>query len=294
MGRVALVVTEAATNLVKHTTQGGELLVRSLEVGRIGGIEILALDKGPGIGSVGEALRDGFSTSGSSGTGLGAIRRLSTLFDIHSLPGVGTAILARLWSQALPKMLPRRELEIGVVNLPKPGEEVCGDAWAVEQCPGRSLILVVDGLGHGTGAAQAAIEAVKTFRARPQAAAAEQIEFIHTVRYCGVGNISGVIWNAERSQHMVSHNGTAGYEARKIQEFDYPWRAPASYKPSLLIFHSDGLATRWDLARYPGLAQRHPSLVAGVLYRDFRRGNDDATVLVARARPVQSASSRES
>ena len=144
-GKVALVVTEAATNLVKHAAHGGELLVRTLQCGRVSGIEVLALDKGPGIASVGEALRNGYSTAGSPGTGLGAIARLSTSFDIHSVSGVGTAVLAQLWSASLPRKLPPRGLEIGAVILPHPGEEVCGDSWAVDQRAGRSLLLLADG-----------------------------------------------------------------------------------------------------------------------------------------------------
>src|SRR5258706_8823565 len=130
-GKVALVVTECATNLIKHTSQGGELIISSLNWNGLTGIEILALDKGPGIANVTEALRDGFSTAGSPGTGLGAIARLSDLFDIYSLRDVGTAVLARLWARPLTKEQPRQALEIGVVSLPKPGEEVCGDAWAI-------------------------------------------------------------------------------------------------------------------------------------------------------------------
>jgi hypothetical protein len=77
---------------------------------------------------------------------------------------------------------------------------------------------------------------------------------------------------------MVSYNGTVGYEARKFPEFTYPFPAGA-----LLVIHSDGLGSRWDLAAYPGLACRDPALVAGILYRDFQKGRDDVTVLVARA-----------
>jgi hypothetical protein len=49
-----------------------------------------------------------------------------------------------------------------------------------------------------------------------------------------------------------------------------------------LVLHSDGLGTRWNLNAYPGLSAHHPSLIAGVLYRDFKRGTDDVTVLVAK------------
>jgi anti-sigma regulatory factor (Ser/Thr protein kinase) len=302
LGKVALVVTEAATNLVKHTTDGGELLVRALQCGRVGGIEVLALDKGPGIANVGEALRDGYSTTGSPGTGLGAISRLSTSFDIHSVSGVGTAVLARLWSAPLPRDLSPRGPEIGAVNAPHPGEEACGDGWAVVQRAGRSLILVADGLGHGIVAAEAAVEAGKTFQDRTSLAPAQMVAAIHaalrgtrgaavavaevdvaqqSVRFAGVGNIAGVILSVDERRRLVSRNGTAGHEVRKIQEFTYPWPAGESGRQPLLILHSDGLTSRWDLDRYPGLAQRRPSLIAGVIFRDFNRGRDDVTVVVA-------------
>jgi hypothetical protein len=70
---------------------------------------------------------------------------------------------------------------------------------------------------------------------------------------------------------MVSHNGTAGHVAPRIREFVYDFTVDP-----LVILHSDGLTSRWDLAAYPGLAMQHPSLVAGVLLRDHRRGRDDA------------------
>jgi hypothetical protein len=75
---------------------------------------------------------------------------------------------------------------------------------------------------------------------------------------------------------MVSLAGTAGHNMRKAQSFDYP------YPDGLVLMHSDGLATGWDLDRYPGLAHAHPTLIAGVLFRDYWRQRDDVTVLVAR------------
>lgn len=172
IGKVAIVVTEAAKNLVKHAAHG-ELLLRSLECESVTGIEILALDKGPGMANVIECMRDGYSTASSPGAGLGAIARLSALFDIYSVPNVGTALLARLWSKSLPKrtmvgdekLAPTYyNLDIGAICLPKPGEEISDDAYAVDQRPGRSLILVVDGLGHGRFAAEASMEAVRIFQ----------------------------------------------------------------------------------------------------------------------------------
>ncbi len=51
----------------------------------------------------------------------------------------------------------------------------------------------------------------------------------------------------------------------------------------MLVLHSDGLHTRWDLAAYPGLAARHPAIIGGALLRDFRRQRDDASVVVIKA-----------
>ena len=92
VGRVALVVTEAATNLVKHTPQG-QLLARAFDRGGVAAIEVLAFDQGPGMADICESLRDGYSTSGSPGTGLGAIKRLSEEFDIYTIPGKGCALV---------------------------------------------------------------------------------------------------------------------------------------------------------------------------------------------------------
>ena len=79
---------------------------------------------------------------------------------------------------------------------------------------------------------------------------------------------------------VVSQPGTAGHLARGIREYTYRWPSGA-----LLVLHSDGVSTHHDLTRYPGLGQRHPALIAGVLLRDAGRGRDDATVVVARVRP---------
>src|SRR4030042_4538806 len=164
IGKVALIVTELATNLVKHAERKGHLFIRSLEWGHANGIEILSLDKGPGIEKVTEALHNGYSTRGSPGTGLGAIRRLASVFDLYSLPSLGTAVLASLWSGQLPEHPDNMNLKIGAINLSKPKEDICGDAWAVDQSKTQSLILVADGLGHGIDAAESANEAVKIFQ----------------------------------------------------------------------------------------------------------------------------------
>lgn len=295
-GRAALVVTESATNLYKHGREG-RLLLQPHSMGDVTGIDVLALDKGPGIANLSRCLRDGFSTSGSPGTGLGAIKRLSALVDIYSQVPTGTVLLARLWPDEVPK---ESRWEVGCVCIPYPGEEVCGDTWTIEKKGRQALVLLADGLGHGMSAAEASRSAVRILHDNRHLAPAALLETMHhglrgtrgaavavaevdrdheIVRYAGVGNIVGVVLSGGVSRSLVSHNGTVGHEARKFQEFTCPFPRGA-----VLILHSDGLSARWNLESYPGLLNRDPSLIAGVLYRDAQRGRDDATVLVLRAR----------
>jgi anti-sigma regulatory factor (Ser/Thr protein kinase) len=289
VGQVAIIATEIATNLVKHGG-GGEVLIRELPIG----LELIAIDKGRGMRDISVALSDGYSTSGTAGNGLGAIRRLSSFFDIYSQRDIGTAIVSRTF---VSKEVPRRKLEFGVVCRPKHGEMLAGDGWAEKEEDGQSWILVVDGLGHGPDANEAAIEAVKTFydirgsrgttdciealhgalrKTRGAALAVARLDHVaKQLTFCGVGNIAASITGDGMSRSLISHNGILGHEVRRIQEFKYPWNPG-----SKLIMSSDGLAT-WHLDKYAGLLQKHPALVAGVLYRDYWRQRDDVTVLVA-------------
>jgi anti-sigma regulatory factor (Ser/Thr protein kinase) len=296
-GKVGIVVTEIANNLVQHA-KDGLLLLQVIAKHNIQGLEILGLDTGPGISNISEYIRDGFSTRGTPGNGLGAISRLSSFFDIYSIPNMGTAILCHLWASPIPKSLCSNHLELGVVCLPKAGEEVSGDAWACEISQERSLVLVADGLGHGPLAAEASTKAVRVFAenihrspqeiiaaahqalrsTRGAAVAIAEINFAdQSLRFAGVGNIAGSIFWSGGKYNLVSYNGTVGCEVRKINEFRHQW-----YPGGLLIMHSDGLGTQWRLERYPNLIHKHPSLIAGVLYRDFYRLRDDVTVLVIR------------
>ena len=294
--KLALLVNELGTNLVKHAG-GGELLVRALP-GRPA-LEILALDKGGGMVSVEESFRDGHSTSGSAGTGLGAVRRLASFVDVYSSRPGGTAIVAHVTAPDASGLAARR-WEVGAVCVPKAGEEVCGDDWAAVETAQGYHLMMADGLGHGLGAAEAARAAVQCFERDPTLGPAAQVAAIHqalrgtrgaavavvgidrrtgVVIFAGVGNIAGSIIADHGSRHLASLNGTAGHTLHKITEFSYPWTDDA-----LLLLHTDGLISRWDLDRYPGLVRRHPSLVAGVLFRDFKRGRDDVTVVATRGR----------
>ncbi len=300
LGRVAIIVTELANNVIRHAGRGRIVLQQVDRGAAATGIRLLALDQGPGIRSTGEALRDGFSTAGTAGEGLGAIRRLSSVFDIYSVLDQGTVVLSEVWKG------PQGSdgFEVGSVLLPFPGEEECGDSLEFLSQQKGCQVIIADGLGHGPLAADASREAVRVFResrgADPESPL-RQIQLIHaalhktrgaaaaaafiskeegTLRFCGLGNIAAAIVSPEDHRIAVSHSGIVGHQAHKFQEFSYPWSAE-----SVLIMASDGISTQWRLERYPGLLRRHAALIAGLLVRDFSRGRDDVSVLVVRDRP---------
>jgi len=298
-GRVALVVNELGNNLVRHA-QGGRLLVGAVEDddGRLL-VEVMSLDVGPGIRDIPASLVDGFSTGGTAGQGLGAVRRLSQVFDIYSRAPGGTVVLSRLSADGV---APRASgpVEAGVVRIPAPGEHVCGDNWSLVPRDGRWLLLVADGLGHGPQAMEAADAAVSVLAEAPDGPPSRLLERMHqalratrgaaaalaevdpdagTITFAGVGNIAGRIISGLGDRSLMSQHGTAGVQIRKLQDVAYDWPPHA-----VLVLHSDGFTTRWALGDATDLVQHHPALVAAWVARDQIRGRDDATIVVLKRR----------
>lgn len=292
---LAIIVSELATNLVKHARQG-ELLIQS---DGAGGIEVLTLDRGPGMRDVERCFEDGFSTAGSRGMGLGAIRRLASKSDLYSKVDVGTVQLVRLGDRKTfdPN---RAEFRVRGVSIPHPGETVCGDAWDARITPQSIEIIVADGLGHGLTANTAATEAIRVFRSLAGQSPVRMLAEIHEalratrgaavsiaaldligrrVEYAGIGNIGGLIAAEGATQRMVSLNGTLGCGAPpRPRAFTY-----ALPPGAVVAMFSDGLQSQTGVASYPGLTARDPAVTAATLYRDFKRGKDDATIVVAQS-----------
>jgi anti-sigma regulatory factor (Ser/Thr protein kinase) len=292
--RIALVATELATNILKHGG-GGAVAVNRFGDAQGSGLELLALDKGPGMADVARCLVDGFSTAGSPGTGLGAVVRNSDRHAIYSRTGLGTAVMARFLAESAEAS---RQPEIGAVVDTYPGESLCGDRWVVGHGRLGTTLLLVDGSGHGPHAAHAADTAARVFSDNIDKECVPLVEAIHRalaptrgaalavarvdadvglVRFVGVGNIGALLSSGGEARRMASHNGTVGHVAPRIREFTYPFTMTP-----MVILHSDGLSARWELGAYPGLFASHPSLVAGLLFRDHRRGRDDAAVVAMR------------
>lgn len=291
-GELALLATEASRNVLIHGG-GGEVLLAGTKQGNEPVARIIALDRGPGIANLAQAMTDGYSTAGTMGGGLGAMKRIANTIDVFS-GKTGTIVMLELGES-------RRGdgPQIAGMAIPYPGEQVCGDGWSSHRTPERTVVMLVDGLGHGWGAAEATREALTVFQDRAQLAPAKILEFVHDALrktrgavaaiaeirpgehsfvYAGIGNISCSLYSQGASKSFVSHNGTLGLHASRMQEFRSDWPSDG-----VLVLHSDGLQSKWDLSSYAGLTARHPAVIGGALLRDFRRNRDDASVVVVKA-----------
>jgi anti-sigma regulatory factor (Ser/Thr protein kinase) len=284
-----LAATELATNLVRHARHGVLLVTPGH-----GRLDLLSVDRGPGIPDVTRALRDGFTTAagGSAGTGLGAVQRLADGFDLHT-GAQGTVVLARFGAP-----LVVGGVQLGMLCVPYPGERVSGDAWGVEDLGDRVRLVVADGVGHGPEAAEASDRAVAAIRgARPGLGLTDAVEALgpllrgsrgaavtlvdlcprrSTLELLGVGNVMAtLVPPGERQRGLVVQHGTVGRVMRRLRSYHEPFVPGA-----LLVVHSDGLGGRWRLTDTPGAGTRDPQLVAGLLYRDGGARRDDVTVVV--------------
>jgi len=299
-GRLAIVVNELGVNLLRHA-QRGRLLIAARAHDAM--VEVISIDEGPGIANLQQSLQDGYSTGGTPGTGLGAVRRLANEFDVHSARPGGTVCVARVGRDAPSPFGPRRAGEaplFGAICLPAPGETVCGDGWAVASDGELLGLVVADGLGHGPEAAKAAHAALGAFSGAPFSPLPPQLEQMHSqlrttrgaavclahldasqglVQYAGAGNISGRIISGVADKSLATQHGTVGVQIRRPDENRAEW-----IDHGLVILHSDGLNTRWDSATLMPLLQRDPALVAALLLRDHTRQRDDTTVVVVRRR----------
>src|SRR3954465_996572 len=235
-GRLALVVTELATNLVRHAIRGRLLL--SARMARCE-VEVISIDEGPGIADIERSLGDGYSTGGTPGTGLGAVRRLSADFDLHSAVPQGTVVVARVRAQRPAPPEAESPIVVGAIANAAPGERVCGDVWAFALEGDKATVIVADGLGHGPDAAEASAAAIEVFAANPLLAPGQMLGRIHgrlratrgaavtivqadvasaSVRSAGAGNVVGRLVSGISDRTLLSQHGTAGVTIRTPEE----------------------------------------------------------------------------
>lgn len=298
VGKIDIVVAEMVSNLVKHAG-GGQVLVKLMEENGLQGIEIISMDSGRGMTDVNRMISDGVSTKNTLGHGLGAMKRLTDVFQVYSQKDWGTIILARIFAEEPPLFKKPQRLEVRAVVLPKPGETQCGDGFSSTLSPDYVRLFLGDGLGHGEDAAKAVEMAIDAFQACTETEPAETIRYINdcvkktrglvatvaifnlkekTWKICGVGNIATKILGPTFSKGYMAYNGIIGLNLPRTlnaQEISYE-------KGQHVIMCSDGIKSRWDLLKYPSILRYDLSVLGASLIKDFGRYTDDMSVLACK------------
>ena len=292
---VGIVASEISSNVWRHGEHGSVAVTAVLRADAAG-VQIIGIDRGPGMADARASGRDGHSTRGTLGVGLGAIERLSTSFEVSSHPRVGTVIVASLWADADPP--DDAEFEVSALTRPIAGEDVCGDAIAARYFAAHLVAVVADGLGHGPMAAAASTEAVRAFHETESidpaiVLGAMQTKLAHTrgaavavasidkdfrqLRFAGIGNIGAFLDDGERRRSAQSQPGIVGHNAPHARVVDF-----SLSRQTVVVMHSDGIREGFDLRALPGLVDRPASVIAATVLRDAGSRPDDAAVLVAR------------
>jgi len=295
VGEVGIVVTELATNLVRHA-RGGELVLRPTGTGREARLRVLAIDSGPGSRNIAALISDGASTRGTLGIGLGACLRLATSFDVYSVPALGTIVEATLG----PEGATHDGLgdTIGTLTRPLTGDGPCGDTTAHRPTGRGQLAMVADGLGHGPLAAEASRLAAKVLLDSDAHSPAVVLERMHAalggtrgaaiaiVRYdestgtmvhAGVGNVVVRLAGPGGMRTLASQPGIVGHRIPRLRELSYSVGDSA-----VAVMHSDGLTQRWSLDDVPGALAHRPAVVCAAVMRAAASRRDDSSVLVLR------------
>jgi anti-sigma regulatory factor (Ser/Thr protein kinase) len=293
---IVLAVAELASNLVKHAGCGA-LTLRPLNNGERIGIEVETEDHGPGMGDVEPAFRDGYSTGGGLGYGLGTVNRLMDEIEISSTAGLGTRVVCRRWLCAKADMTIIHAWQVGVATRPRRFAAANGDAFVVHEWNGRLLAGVIDGLGHGEPAQEAALAALSYVQSHYDSAldklfcgvsracrgtrgvvmALARFDSPTAMTLANLGNIEMRPWTGAKRLPITVQRGFLGAHKDNVHVQQHHW------DPCwMLVLHSDGLRTHWQWTDFPGLEREPPQAVANKLFSVLAKNDDDATILAVR------------
>ena len=311
LSEISIVVSELANNLIKHEAIEGKIMYSLIEEGTEKYIQIISEDKGPGITNVETVMEDGFSTSGTLGIGLGAIKRLMSDFRINSnINDVKTVRNNNNWSQIGTKIITKKylsqredtadrahsKIKFGIFSRSKYGEKYNGDTYFLKRFEDKTIAAVIDGLGHGQAASEASTIArlylvenyKKPFdviinglhaRLKGTRGVVMSIALIDDkkgeLKYVGIGNVLTRIFNSHTIIRPVNYSGSLGYTLRNFRVFQYPW-----IKGNIIIMTSDGISERYDTNKVPNFLKKHPIIIANTILKEYGKAHDDATVLV--------------
>lgn len=288
VGAAELAATELATNVEIHAG-AGYMLVRTIPERKA--LEIIAVDRGPGV--------MGATSGGGLGVGLASVDRLASTFDLYTRREGGTVALARF---EFGDSAPEAPFDVGGVSVPAAPLDANGDGWAVGYDDRGCVVVVVDGLGHGPSACEAAQAALGALKNAAESDIRSWLTQAHdamrstrggvagvarvdvprgVVEFAGVGNVSGTTLASGSARGLASRPGLLGTEHRvpRVEVVEVPW-----HQGSTLVLWSDGLRSGVRVDDPPGLLAHDAAVVAAALHRDFARGNDDATVVVVQER----------
>ncbi|GAB2527855.1 anti-sigma regulatory factor [Spirosoma aerophilum] len=298
LSELDIILAELISNLVKYASEG-ELLAKLTTGPDKAILELISVDKGPGMEDPSRMMLDGVSTGGSLGQGLGAIKRLSNEFQLYSQPGHGTVVLVRLYEKAPQPTSTPLLADVRCISVPKLGETVCGDACYTKLNSTSLTVFLGDGLGHGLLAHSAVEQAIRRMKLEMEASPAKLLEIVHEAsagtrglvatcaifdftsrkwKLCGVGNIIARLVGSMGTKGYMAQNGILGYNIPRTlidQEMSYE-------RGQTLVMTSDGLHTRWNPARYPGSGNYDPSILAAIIYKECARHTDDMSVIVSK------------
>ncbi len=312
IAEIDIAVKEIGSNAVKFARGTGRIFVAETTA-RLehAGLELIYADKGPGIPDTALAISDGFTTTGTLGAGLGAIKRMMDEFYIYStiasqtrrLPLYGrtthgTVIVIRKHLPVDGELSARKQSLWGAFSRPVDGAEDNGDSYIINRKGDRQILAVIDGLGHGAGAKEASTEAVAVIDRQALQPVETIIQTTHealretrgavlglaaidratgVVEYAGIGNTDFRVYGGPRPLRFISLNGTLGSRLNRIKVFKEQLPRVAT-----IVMTTDGISENWDPENYPGLLGLHPQLICSVVMRDFNRPKDDATILCGR------------
>jgi len=294
IAEVDIITAEMTSNLFKYA-DGGEILFGTFNENGTPYVELISIDKGPGMRNPSRMMQDGMSTSNTLGAGLGSIKRLSDTFDLYSIVGWGTVVLSRIYVGTKPSQ--KKGLLIRPIVVSKPGEHTSGDGFTFKINTKGFKVMLGDGLGHGPAANLAVNEGAKAFRIFPDASPVETLRFVHSSikktrgmvanvttfdndkgewSTAGIGNIASKWIGPSGSKNQMSYNGIVGHNIPNTmndQKFSV-----SEYNQ--LVLCSDGIKTRWEISKYHGILHHDPSILAAAIYKDHARHTDDMSVIV--------------
>lgn len=244
-------------------------------------------------------MKDGVSTTKTLGQGLGALERLSDIFQIYSIVKWGTVCYCKIYTAGhIPSVQPPG-IRVRALNVSKPGQTVSGDGFQIVYKSNYTKIFMGDGLGHGKEAYDAVQTAITNFQRCTGNDPAEVLKFIHEPakktrglvgaavvadhvskkwRICGIGNIDTRLSDGILTRKYISHNGIIGsnFPVTLINH------EAGLEKNQRLIMSSDGIKVGWELSQFPSILRYDPLMLAAVIYKDNARKNDDMSILIAK------------